>query len=381
MRCGGLASLALPALLAVLAPAPASAQQMPGTEEALRRADALAAAGDAEAAVAAYRQWLQAAGEVDGQVLLRAAEAAGEAPEALRLFAEFTPLVRDPAAREACVERQVGLLWLLGRGEDALALQRGLAETPGRLLQRAAMAIELGLMEEAEGVLDRLVAQGGSEGEVTACAYFLLGSLYQATGRPGETTFRLLVRTYPDAPVAPAALLALYESLRQRGEAEEAAQVLQQLASRFPGSPELALARSGGKARYAAVPLRLLPSASEAELPAPVSSSAPPAAEAIAETAITRPAALPASSAAPASAEPEPAGALVQVGSFRDAENARYLVGDLVKRGFEARIVEGRIGEALYYRVVVGPKQRPEAAQATLLRLKDAGFEGVLLLE
>ena len=83
-------------------------------------------------------------------------------------------------------------------------------------------------------------------------------------------------------------------------------------------------------------------------------------------------------------ASPAPAVAtsvLVQVGSFRDPDNARYLVRDLASRGFEARVVEAKLGEARYYRVVVGRGQSPDGAQATILRLKDAGFEGVLLLE
>jgi cell division protein FtsN len=72
---------------------------------------------------------------------------------------------------------------------------------------------------------------------------------------------------------------------------------------------------------------------------------------------------------------------LVQAGSFRDPENARYLARDLVARGFEAHLVEKTVGEVRYYRVVVGREQSSESAQALILRLKDAGFEGFLLLE
>ena len=72
---------------------------------------------------------------------------------------------------------------------------------------------------------------------------------------------------------------------------------------------------------------------------------------------------------------------MVQVGSFRDPENARYLVRDLASRAIEARVVEAKVGENRYYRVLVGPELSPEQAQAGLLRLKDAGFEGVLLLQ
>lgn len=70
---------------------------------------------------------------------------------------------------------------------------------------------------------------------------------------------------------------------------------------------------------------------------------------------------------------------LVQTGSFRDRENAQYMVRDLAASGFEAGIVEKQIGGTLYYRVVIGPQMTLEEAQLVLMRLKDASFEGVLL--
>jgi len=69
----------------------------------------------------------------------------------------------------------------------------------------------------------------------------------------------------------------------------------------------------------------------------------------------------------------------VQVGSFLDPENAHYMIRDLKASGFDAGIMEKRIGDTVYYRVVIGPAQTAEKAQAVLMKLKDASFEGVLL--
>jgi len=70
---------------------------------------------------------------------------------------------------------------------------------------------------------------------------------------------------------------------------------------------------------------------------------------------------------------------LVQTGSFRDPENAQYMVRDLKASGFAARVVEKTISGNLYYRVIIGSPQSVESAQILLLKLKDKNFEGVLL--
>jgi cell division septation protein DedD len=80
-------------------------------------------------------------------------------------------------------------------------------------------------------------------------------------------------------------------------------------------------------------------------------------------------------------AEMQPPGptALVQTGSFKDRENAEYMVRDLKASGFEAEVVEKQIGGTLYYRVVIGPLMTLEQAQSLLMKLKDSSYEGVLL--
>jgi len=55
------------------------------------------------------------------------------------------------------------------------------------------------------------------------------------------------------------------------------------------------------------------------------------------------------------------------------------MIRDLKASGFDASIVEKQIGGTVYYRVVIGPAQTAENAQAVLMKLKDASFEGVLL--
>jgi len=355
--------------LAVLSLLPAGlrAQEAEKPEELLRRADALAS-GDADGAVALYRQWLQDNPEAESfaQVLQRAVNACREAADALRLLAEFSPRLRDPAAREASLERQSALLRLSGRVEEALIAQIALPETPARLVERAGLCLELGLTGEAEQILQRALDRGDEE--TSASARLLLARVYLATGRgaQGESELRALVQSRTQTQAIPAALLALGEALRERGDARAGAEVLAELQTRFPASPEALLA--GGKgARYPAQPLRLLPN----EPPAASPPEAPP--EAVQGSAA---AAVPGGAA-----DAAPRKVQVQAGSFRDPENARYLARDLGARGFEAHVAEKSAGEARYYRVMVGQELNAQSAQELILRLKDAGFEGFLLLE
>jgi cell division septation protein DedD len=371
----------LPTALLFLALLPASpwAQEAEQPEELLRRAETLAAEGDAGAAVALYREWLLANGDAQefAQVLSRAADAASEVNDALRLLAEFAPRVREAAAREALLERQAALLRLSGRIEEALVVQIGLPETPSRLVERAGLCLELGLRGEAEQILQRV--RESADAEAAAAARVLLARVYLATERAAlaEAELRGLLRDQPETQAVPAALLALGETLRECGDDKGAAQALAELKARFPASPESLLAGAPG-ARHAALPQRLLPPTPQPQLPAEEATPKlpipqPPDTAGLAPP----PLAVPAEGAA----QPEPRKALVQAGSFRDPENAHYLARDLGARGFEARVVEKPLGGIRYYRVVVGPEQTPQEAQTLILRLKDAGYEGFLLLE
>jgi len=65
----------------------------------------------------------------------------------------------------------------------------------------------------------------------------------------------------------------------------------------------------------------------------------------------------------------------IQTGSFRDAENARYMQRTLEEEGFTALVTQAQVGEAIYYRVLV-PIPFGESEERIILQLKEKGFEG-----
>jgi cell division septation protein DedD len=243
----------------------------------------------------------------------------------------------------------------------------------------------------------------------------VLGRSLLAAGKRAEAEAVLLaaLAEHGGCPEAPALLLAHVELLVSAGRTQEGAVVAADLARRFPGSPESALAAlvvAPGSVQaadsppglpglpgvsYASTPQRLLPeamvgtaaveAAPRVQQPAPpAAQGAPPSAAPPEPSAVTRPEAAPAAPPAapaaplePSAAAPSPK-ALLQTGSFRDPENAEYMVRDLKARGFPAEVVAARVGDSLYYRVLVGPAQSVADAQSLLVRLKEAGFEGML---
>jgi hypothetical protein len=177
--------------------------------------------------------------------------------------------------------------------------------------------------------------------------------IFSETGRysQAEAAFHTLSERYADAAIGPAVLLARRDFELRRGNNTGADEAVRELCRRYPAAPECELiSRTGSDARVrlAPTPARLL----SGFIPQPV----------------------------PARDEPGAGPAIVQTGSFRDEENAVYMVRALKNKGFEARVTEAVVREVRYYRVVVGSLQSTAQAQATLIRLKEAGFEGVLIL-
>ncbi len=321
-----------------------------------------------------------------------------------------------------------------------LLYQQGLREEAESLLHRALALLEDGSVAGArqKDAPEPDTGQGdagGEQQELEARIYALLARSYAADSRnrEAESFFLLLKERYASTSVAPAVLLAYHEFLRDTGRGGEAEELLRELAARFPDSPEHSLASgksSGAGISYAPSPARLLPHdlaettgaigdekesaggrpaggvAEDARLQTDQSAQWSQQAQAAqaqpvqavqpvqqAQAQATQPsqqkpprqpaqsstAAQPQDGPQEEDREPAPKNVLVQTGSFRDPENAHYMVRDLKERGFDARIVEKEIGATLYYRVVIGSPQSVESAQLLLLRLKDATFEGVLL--
>lgn len=359
----------------------------------------LAANGKLQDAAAAYTKWLaENPGHPSfGIVLMEAADSQLSIERSLELLRVYTPRVQDPLQREICRASQIDLLEMRGRTEQALGLLRSFSPTPRWLYRQARLLYQQGLTEEAETFLEQALTalqgsttggpeEGGDAGssgqpesrrELQARIWLLLARIHGLEGkqREAEPLYRLLITSYGDTTVAPATLLAYYEFLTSLGREGEAAEQLEKLARDFPDSPELALAQGGdGRIAYAPSPSRFLPQ----ELPAPVGKGIEAAEQASSgEAAIAE--AKPTAPTAAEEEKPPPLNVLVQTGSFRDPENAHYMIRDLKASGFDAGIMEKRIGDTVYYRVVIGPAQTAEKAQAVLMKLKDASFEGVLL--
>ncbi len=359
----------------------------------------LAANGKLQDAAAAYTKWLaENSGHPSfGIVLMEAADSQLSIERSLELLRVYTPRVQDLLQREICRASQIDLLEMRGRTEQALGLLRSFSPTPRWLYRQARLLYQQGLTEEAETFLEQALTalqgsttggpeEGGDAGssgqpesrrELQARIWLLLARIHGLEGkqREAEPLYRLLITSYGDTTVAPATLLAYYEFLTSLGREGEAAEQLEKLARGFPDSPELALAQGGdGRIAYAPSPSRFLPQ----ELPAPVGKGIESAEQARSgEAAIAE--AKPTAPTAAEEEKPPPLNVLVQTGSFRDPENAHYMIRDLKASGFDAGIMEKRIGDTVYYRVVIGPAQTAEKAQAVLMKLKDASFEGVLL--
>ncbi|UCF97129.1 MAG: SPOR domain-containing protein [Spirochaetaceae bacterium] len=373
----------------------------------LMEARKLSSEGKLQDVAAAYTKWLaENAGHPSfGMILIEAADSQLSIERALELLRVYTPRVQDPEQRDLCRASQIDLLEMLGRTEQALGLLRSFPSTPPWLYRQAQLLYQQGLTEEAEksleqalkallsaetGIsegsngLDSSIAHGADTTELEARIRLLQARIYVRAEKQkeAENLFELLTVKYAAANVAPVILLAYYEYLLDQGRAEAAAKQLEKLAEKFPESPELALARASeqeGRISYAPLPSRLLPR----ELPLAAGTSPdggkepPPIVQPPTETGQAAPqAATPA-----AESRLENQTVLVQTGSFRDRENAQYMVRDLKDSGFEAGIVEKRIGGTLYYRVVIGPLMTMDKAQALLMKLKDARFEGVLLFQ
>jgi len=68
----------------------------------------------------------------------------------------------------------------------------------------------------------------------------------------------------------------------------------------------------------------------------------------------------------------------IQTGSFSVKENAVYMQKDLKDNGFAAEIIEKQTPDKIYYRVII-PDIPLEESQELMIRMKEAGFEGIMV--
>ncbi len=70
---------------------------------------------------------------------------------------------------------------------------------------------------------------------------------------------------------------------------------------------------------------------------------------------------------------------IMQAGSFRDTPEAQQLQSRLQAMGIESRIEKAQVGEAMWYRVKVGPYSGMTSAMAVKTRLRDNGIDTIVL--
>lgn len=356
-------------------------------EPSLEEAQSLEEQGKVAAALTAYRQWLKAntSSPQYGEVVLHASALEPDPNRLLEFLKSSLDQIKkqgessDPLPAEAGkIALRLSLLQeLLGNIEAAWrGYESSTVALPQYKLNLAALLVEQGKLEKALEVLDgiapAIALSGGKEG-VSANRDIIIRSrilkarilTLQNKIAPAERTLRELLALRIKSDYLAEALLALFELLINEKRRSDGAEVLEELRLKFPRSPEYILAQAIWENRVDAVvvfafsPLRLLHST--------LGSGS------LTDTAEEKKAPLP----GPVSSEEQLV--LVQVGSFRMKENAEYLASDLQGLGFAACIVDFKLEDNLYYRVVVDPPRVVEEAQKVLMHLKDAGFEGFLL--
>lgn len=194
-------------------------------------------------------------------------------------------------------------------------------------------------------------------------------SLQKGEYGPAATTLNRLADTATDQTIALKSLWLGYRLAVRSGDPAARQVAVRRLQSRFPRSPEYALAAA---------------ESSTADLPLPANISV----MALPERFFS--AATDSSPAEPGQTDQAPSGRTpqdqapqktlsVQIGSFQMKGNADDLIGELARKGFSPTLrTDAQQGKPLY-RVFAGIGLAAEDARALLEKLHDAGFSGFLL--
>lgn len=242
------------------------------------------------------------------------------------------------------------------------------------VIRRAAMSIETGETTEAIVLLSRTVQEAPDRitqrrAAILRARAFLLDEQYERAYQHALS----LVGDEEHETVEPSAVLLLYEAsiaLDRAESAERAHTILQQIA---PASPERGIIDRN--VSFIPTPSRIIPTTmpvvSLAATNEPVSEAEGSPADRVESPADTADTTTVATRRVRG----------VQVGSFRDPENAEYMRIDIENLGFDATIEEYSIGDVLYHRVLVPiPLDADEETiQSRVLSLKERGIEGMLL--
>ena len=349
--------------------------------------------------LAEARTWLEAnrAHPAYAQVAERALTVSLSVQEALE-FLDATAAAAPDLSIRARLWRRAGTLAARGNRFEAAVgyLEAALRADPSNQEARLDLAdavLELGDLERA-ATLAADVINAAETLKLQRAAATARVRAWMAMGQT-ERSLRHLralnaadVAALLDAP----ALLLQFEAATTIGDSAGREAALQRLTRHFPGAPETLVAR--GLANPTPTPARLLSAVgfgdaaiADATPAAPASSPATPAAPASSPATPTGPTASTPPATAGATAAPAPAAATqrvpvaLQIGSFRDPENAEFMAQDVRRIGFQAQVVRvDSVDRSSFFRVIV-PIADADQVQTMIARLKEHGIEGLMLFE
>lgn len=291
--------------------------------------------------------------------------------EALDLMATFLPVLERDTERHtllldmARLEEQVGRLQKAQLHYQSAAFTGRLARDYRALFHSMLILIELGDYEYAMVQAQQIIGNT-EDGALSLQATAQKARIQQLEGRQIEA-LQTAQQLYNGRKSLPADVLyslwILFRSIPGDSDYSSSADAVEkELSERFPDSPEYGLItreNSPAPTVESALGLRSVVTAdSEAE----ELRDGPDSSEPQVNSDAAKPPELEKSTA-------------IQTGSFRDAENARYMQRTLEEEGFTALVTQAEVGEAIYYRVLV-PIPFGESEERIILQLKEKGFEG-----
>lgn len=263
---------------------------------------------------------------------------------------------------------------------------------PSALLSAFLLSLEMNDMPGMETALTQLNGKGGAA-ELLLRA---LRALQAGDDASAQATLVGLAAQTGEPDLALKAMWILYQrSVARSDDAGQAAARLR-LSTRFPDSPETALAVgapvSAGHSEVVLSPTPVPDLFSLQAAPPPASEGTQPPLSAPAAPVSAAPAPVPApaqpAAAAPAAsaspALPAPAAVQlysVQVGAFQMQENADNLVNELKQHGIAATVIHETAQGRDRYRVMAATGQNADEARAMLQKLGKLGYSGFIVAD
>ena len=199
--------------------------------------------------------------------------------------------------------------------------------------------------------------------EIIAKAGILLSSLYLVSEEweKAEKNYLLLIKKYKSTKIYPVILLSYLEFLNFSGKEEEIKKIINIFVEYFPFSPEYFLAleithlSEIDRISYYPNPSFFISYTGKDNYP---------------------------DNDEKTKEQNKPDTVYIQTGSFIVRENAEDMIVELLKNKFKGIIVEKEINKKIYFRVLVKiDSPEPDIINNYILQLKEAGFEGFLVIE